>query len=340
MKSGDFFQAWDLISSWDVTSVREDQLRELNSSPRRPYVLFAMIRIAAFLADAADVSGAFAEELAQNNYEDAVGGVLNITDQILDALDLDDETRDNLTTIVGKFAREEAHQDFEVGADEGEPTTQSPPVVQRSRSREAEPVTAVSVVGRTMRMDEAPVFARVRVIKLGILDTSEDDLRLLGSTVITWTDMEKSDDMFAEVEVRGVLTPELETEWIVGEISWLGGDCVVEIVDPPRYAGQPEDLIPLAEPISGPANTGSPDGWPPLLWKSMPLYQALVPLQDSIQCVRTILCALTVAPDTFDVRPWLLAGLKARHAQMVRDSDLYSSREYDWRYREGPEWER
>lgn len=185
-----------------------------------------------------------------------------------------------------------------------------------------------------LRIDQTPPFSRVKVVQLGSLDTEPKDLDLLGSEVITWTSMEKSSDLFAEVDVRGILTPENAVDWAIGTLWWLSGDAEVEMVTPPRYAGQPEDLIKLATPVKSPTSSGMPDGWPPLIWKSMPLYRALDSLDDALTCVENLLCALSVAPDVVDVKPWLLAGLKARYAKLLRGP--YSEREYYWRFQDGP----
>jgi hypothetical protein len=87
-----------------------------------------------------------------------------------------------------------------------------------------------------LRLDETPVFSRVRVTAVGSLSTSESDSNLLGAAVITWTSLEPSDDAFAEVDVRGVL--------ISGsELHWMAGDTEVEMIELPHYAGMPEDLV-------------------------------------------------------------------------------------------------
>jgi hypothetical protein len=67
-------------------------------------------------------------------------------------------------------------------------------------------------------LDERPAFSRVRVTAVSSLSTSEKDSDLLGAAVIAWTSLEPSDDVFAEVDVRGVLTlalpyPKLTPIW-------------------------------------------------------------------------------------------------------------------------------
>jgi hypothetical protein len=117
-------------------------------------------------------------------------------------------------------------------------------------------------------MDEAPVFSRVRVASPGSLDTGPEDAELLGATVTTWTQLEGSGDVFAEVEVRGIITPK-------NELHWLSGDAEVEVIEWPRYADQPENLIPQARPMRTPSGVNgveldgmtvdTPHGWPPLV---------------------------------------------------------------------------
>jgi hypothetical protein len=86
----DYAQAWSLISSWRDDDARETQMRALRTSERRPYVAIAMIRIAAMLSNNAKVTDGFAEQLSRNAYVYIEEGILNITDQILIALEKDD----------------------------------------------------------------------------------------------------------------------------------------------------------------------------------------------------------------------------------------------------------
>jgi hypothetical protein len=113
-----------------------------------------------------------------------------------------------------------------------------------------------------LRLDETPVFSRVRVTAVGSLGTSEKDSNLLGAAVIPWTSLEPSDDVFAEVDVRGVLTSG-------SELHWMAGDTEVEVIELPWYAGVPEDLVVQARPMASPAGSkaysGTAAGWPPLI---------------------------------------------------------------------------
>ena len=42
--------------------------------------------------------------------------------------------------------------------------------------------------------------------------------------------------------------------------------------------------------------------------------------------MQIILCALAVAPDDVDLRPMLLAGLKARYARVTREPNVFPPR--------------
>ena len=162
-----------------------------------------------------------------------------------------------------------------------------------------------------MRLDETPIFSRVRVTAVGSLSTSEEDSNLLGAVVIAWTDLEQSDDLFAEVDVRGVLTSR-------SELHWMAGDTKVEMIEPPQYAGMPEDLVLQARPIASPKAGSLSDEWPPLIRHSYPLRRAVNGWDDYDTAVEVILCALSVAPDDGDLCPMLLASLKANYARVVR----------------------
>lgn len=66
--------------------MRQAQLVALDSSPRRPFVVIAMIRMAAMFAKNADVADALCEQLTQTTYARMDDGVLRVTDQILKAV--------------------------------------------------------------------------------------------------------------------------------------------------------------------------------------------------------------------------------------------------------------
>lgn len=177
------------------------------------------------------------------------------------------------------------------------------------------------------RIDKCPYFCRVKVVALGSLDTHESDQELLGEDVVTWTGLEDSQDIFAEEQILGVVTTD-------GQLRWLSGDAMVEVIEPPRYAGQPEDLIPLAGSVAAPEGSKGKsgvvtrEGWHPIIWHHHALQSCLQGWTDPELSVELILLALTHAPD--DVRPTLLAGLRARYARIKRNPDTYPPGRYPW----------
>jgi hypothetical protein len=144
----------------------------------------------------------------------------------------------------------------------------------------------------------------------------------------------ETNDVFAVERIRGVVTPS-------GELRWLSADAETEIEEPPRYAGQPEDLMPLAEALPHP--TGGTKKEPgvkslprklrshPLFGNQYRLVQAVEGGRNLAECVEYILAALAVAPE--DIRPVLLAGLRARYAELQRRPELYPPTHYPWRLR-------
>ena len=192
--------------------------------------------------------------------------------------------------------------------------------------------------GDTLRVEQTPAFSRVRVTKLGSFNTIGDDTELIGTEVIMWTGDTDNHNPFSDnVEVRGVLTPGNADAWQAGELSWLSADGEVEIIAPPTYIGRPEDYIPATAPVELPENTGRDMfyNWPSLIWDSMPLYRGMVPLTDAQSALELILCALKVAPPVPDVQAFLLAGLKARYAEYVKDGFW----DEPWLTATGPAWD-
>ena len=107
--------------------------------------------------------------------------------------------------------------------------------------------------GTTLEVWEVPAFSRVRVTKLGSFNGIGDDTELLDAEVIMWTSEQEVDDindqLFGEMKVRGVLTPNDAEAWQAGELWWLSEDGEVEMIAPPTYIGQPEDYVPVGPPL-------------------------------------------------------------------------------------------
>jgi hypothetical protein len=108
MDEGDYQKAWDIISTRDFDQ-RDILLRTLASSDRRPFILIAMVKIGALLSVVAKVTDGFAQELADRVYPELEEGILNITDQIYDALEARGHARDFvlMEDIVPKLVKRE-----------------------------------------------------------------------------------------------------------------------------------------------------------------------------------------------------------------------------------------
>jgi hypothetical protein len=109
MNSRDWLAAWHLIECWNDEDRRHHLLDELRASGRRPWTILAMVRIAALLSRSSKVEEGFAEQLVRVDDTNAELGILNITDQILVALDADDSPENEgveevLKTIPDEFA--------------------------------------------------------------------------------------------------------------------------------------------------------------------------------------------------------------------------------------------
>jgi hypothetical protein len=147
-----------MISSWRDTQFRTVELATLRASQRRPYVVIAMIRIAAMLVTYGDVSEGFAEQLRRTPYQDLDEGILHITDQIMRIVKPDAQMMKNLATVVDSLAGEEPP--------ESEPSASA---LKLSTTVDIPP-NVNPHTGKSIRVDKAPIFARVKVRKLGSLE--------------------------------------------------------------------------------------------------------------------------------------------------------------------------
>lgn len=143
-----------------------------------------------------------------------------------------------------------------------------------------------------------------------------------------------AENPFALVQLRGVIHREFG-------LSWLPEDTEIEIVDMPRYAGQPEDLVRRAQPVAAPAGSKgvvkTADGWPDLIWRSDMVFSPVQGWSVPEIAVEVLLCALAVAPDEDPALvPMLLAALAARYARVVKDPRTYPASRYPWRGRSAP----
>lgn len=180
-----------------------------------------------------------------------------------------------------------------------------------------------------MKLQKVPTYSRVRVRDWGSIEEVDDEVSFNVDDVVTlWTNCVEPDNTFAAVELRGVLgaTPELQ---------WLPEDAKVEIVELPRFAGQPDDLLRGLKPMKAPEGSKgvlvTADGFHPLVWNCDPLFSPVQGWSDPETSVEVLLCALNVAPDDGVLRPQLLSALRARYARVVKDEDTYPPRHYPWR---------
>jgi hypothetical protein len=183
--------------------------------------------------------------------------------------------------------------------------------------------------GRVVELRAAPTYSRIRVIEWGSIDEVHEDVAFTVDDVVTlWTRCVRAGNIFAPVELRGVLgaTPEL---------LWLPEDARVEIVQGPRFAGQPaaivRDLKPMRPPEGSKGSVITSEGFHPLVWDCDPVYSPVLGWSDPETSVEVLLCALNVAPDDGLLRPQLLAALRARYAKVVNAEGVYPPERYPWR---------
>lgn len=184
-------------------------------------------------------------------------------------------------------------------------------------------------VERVLELRKVPTYSRGRVRDWGSVEEVDDEVSFTVDDVVTlWTDCVEPDNTFAAVELRGVLgsSPELQ---------WLPDDAKIEIVELPKFAGQPADLLRGVKPMKAPEGSKgavvTADGFHPLVWSCDLLFSPVQGWNDPETSVQVILCALNVAPDDGILRPQLLSALRARYARVVKDKDTYPPMDYPWR---------
>ena len=185
-----------------------------------------------------------------------------------------------------------------------------------------------------MQLSKVPTFARIRVLDFGSVDQIEGVPDTIDDVLPVWTQCVRDENPFATVEIRGVIDS-------AAGLVWLPDDAEVEIVDGPKYAGQPVELIKQATPVKAPAGSKgvvvTAEGWPQLIWESDIVHSPVQGWTDPEIAVEVLMCALSVAPtDDPQLRPMLLAGLAARYAMLVKDPRTYPPEKYPWRGRAEP----
>ena len=186
----------------------------------------------------------------------------------------------------------------------------------------------------SVKLSEVHTFSRVRVRDAGSVDGIEGTPPNLNEVLTVWTSCTSDENPFVTVEIRGVFGAD-------GELAWLPDDAEVDVVEPVRYAGQPEELIkqvvPVAAPVGSKGVMKTPEGWPELIWLSDIVHSPVQGWTDPEIAVEVLMCALAVAPATDPaLRPILLAGLNARYAKLVKKPDTYPPEDYPWRGRTSP----
>jgi hypothetical protein len=185
-----------------------------------------------------------------------------------------------------------------------------------------------------VQLAKVPTFSRIRVRDIGSVGQIEGVPDTIDDVLPVWTKCTRDENPFATVEIRGVIDS-------AAGLVWLPDDAEVDIVEGPKYAGQPEELIKQVTPVKAPAGSqgavASPEGWPQLIWESDIVHSPVQGWTDAEISVEVLMCALTVAPnDDPLLRPMLLAGLAARYANLVKHPRTYPPEKYPWRGRTEP----
>ncbi len=206
----------------------------------------------------------------------------------------------------------------------------------KAEAMEARAAAKATAVGKVMKLRKVPTFSRVRVIGWGSVEEVDEDITFAVDDVVTvWTKCASSSNSFSATDVRGVFGTD-------HELQWLPDDAKVEIVDLPRFAGDPKVLTRDLKPVPAPAGsrgTQMPgvgtlvtrDGFHPWIWENELVFSPVQGWDDPETSVEVLLCALNVAPDLGDLRTQLLAAIRARYARMRKLKDTYPPREYPWR---------
>jgi hypothetical protein len=100
-------------------------------------------------------------------------------------------------------------------------------------------------------------------------------------------------------------------------------------------------MVKLAKPIKAPEGRKgamkTAEGFPDLIWRSDIVFSPVQGWHDPETSVEVLLCARAVAPhDDPELRPMLLAALKARYAIVQKKPNVYPPDDYPWRGRTTP----
>lgn len=184
-------------------------------------------------------------------------------------------------------------------------------------------------VGKVMELRKVPSFTRIRIADWGSVEEVADDLSFaIDDVVVAWTCCEASDNPFAAVDIRGVVGTD-------GQLAYLPSNARAEIVEMPRFAGKPEELLEGVGAVRPPCgSTGglvTEDGFHKLVWAGDPLFRSVQGWSDPELSVEVILCALHAAPEDDALNIQLLGALRARYADIRRRKSTYPPKQYPWR---------
>ena len=166
---------------------------------------------------------------------------------------------------------------------------------------------------------KARQWSKVRVEKLGLLDTEPEDALMMNEVVVVLGDKEEAETFVRDPETAKPI--KLFRLWSSTAGIWqLGGDAVVREVVPAQPAGHPREISKQAidNVTVRPGNDGPlqfQNGLHDFIWDANDLYSAVVPLEDAESAVETLLYAIPVAP--VEVLPQLYAALARNYENVL-----------------------
>lgn len=177
---------------------------------------------------------------------------------------------------------------------------------------------------------EAEVWSKVLIEQLGLLDTSPEDMEMLGTEVVMLGEKEPADTLVLDPMTGRPISLFLVAN---GNVTHrLGGDTLVTQSFPATPAGHPRELaklavegtqMPLADDV-----VQFQDDIPDFIWEPVELYSAVVGLVDAEVAVDTLLRAISVAPR--EVLPTLHAALAMRYDETMSFYEDTRSAPTEW----------
>lgn len=167
-------------------------------------------------------------------------------------------------------------------------------------------------------LSTAKTWSKVRIDKLGLLDSSHEDLKLLGEEVIFLDEKEPADTLFINpIDGKPIETFLL---YVNGFTHRLGGDSLVTLTFEPTPAGTPEELSKLAQngTVIRKADEGEfqfQNDLHPFIWEQVDLYSAVTGILDSDFAMEILSFAISVAPK--ETLQTLYAAFAQRYSESV-----------------------